>query len=92
MDLAEFQRTIGDTYLGSVSTMYRLLRAGDEVHERRAQATHPARVRPELVARRPNAVWSWDITKLKGPRRGDYGGTFREFPWRDLRVPRWIRA
>ena len=62
----------GGTYLGSVSTMYRLLRTHDEVHERRSQATHPPRVRPELVARRPNAVWSWDITKLKGSRRGDY--------------------
>jgi putative transposase len=60
------------TYLGSVSTMYRLLRGCGEVHERRSQATHPPRVRPELVARGPNAVWSWDITKLKGPRRGDY--------------------
>lgn len=60
------------TYLGSVSTMYRLLRACGEVRERRSQATHPPRVRPELVARGPNIVWSWDITKLKGPRRGDY--------------------
>ncbi|MDP9340665.1 MAG: DDE-type integrase/transposase/recombinase, partial [Actinomycetota bacterium] len=60
------------TYLGSVSTMYRLLRAHEEVHERRSQAVHPARVRPELQARGPNAVWSWDITKLKGPRRGEY--------------------
>ena len=59
-------------YLASVSTMYRLLRDVGEVRERRAQATHPPRVRPELVARRPNAVWSWDITKLKGPSRGVY--------------------
>jgi putative transposase len=60
------------TYLGSVSTMYRLLRACGQVQERRPQASHPTRVRPELLARGPNAVWSWDITKLKGPRRGDY--------------------
>lgn len=60
------------TYLASVSTMYRLLRDVGEVRERRAQATYPPRVRPELVARRPNAVWSWDITKLKGPGRGMY--------------------
>jgi putative transposase len=60
------------TYLASVSTYYRLLRAAGEVHERRRQATHPPRVRPELVARRPLVVWSWDITKLKGPRRGEY--------------------
>jgi len=60
------------TYLASVSTYYRLLRANGEVRERRRQATHPPRVRPELVARTPLIVWSWDITKLKGPRRGEY--------------------
>jgi putative transposase len=60
------------TYLASVSSFYRLLRSAGEVRERRRQATHPARVRPELVARRPLVVWSWDITKLKGPRRGEY--------------------
>ena len=59
-------------YLASVSTYYRLLRAAGETRERRRQATHPPRVRPELVARRPLVVWSWDITKLKGPRRGEY--------------------
>lgn len=59
-------------YLGSVSTMYRLLRAAGPVRERRAQATHPARVRPELVADGPDQVWSWDITKLKGEVRGLY--------------------
>jgi putative transposase len=59
-------------YLGSVSTMYRVLRADGQVRERRAQASHPARVRPELVADAPDRVWSWDITKLKGPTRGVY--------------------
>jgi putative transposase len=60
------------TYLASVSTYDRLLRVTGEVHERRRQATHPPRVRPELVARCPLVVWSWDITKLKGPKRGEY--------------------
>jgi putative transposase len=59
-------------YLASVSSYYRLLRAHGEVRERRRQATHPPRARPELVARKPLTVWSWDITKLKGPRRGEY--------------------
>jgi transposase InsO family protein len=57
-------------YLASVSTMYRVLRAEGQVRERRAQAAHPPRVRPELVATGPSQVWSWDITKLKGPWRG----------------------
>lgn len=60
------------TYLASESTFYRLLRANDGTRERRRQATHPPRTRPELAAHGPLAVWSWDITKLKGPRRGDY--------------------
>jgi putative transposase len=57
------------TYLGSVSTFYRILRAGGEVRERRRQATHPARVKPELQADSPNQVWSWDISKLRGPAK-----------------------
>lgn len=57
-------------YLGSISTMYRVLRAGGEVRERRAQAAHPPRARPELMADRANMCWSWDITKLRGPDKG----------------------
>ena len=57
-------------YLGSISTMYRVLRTGGEVRERRAQAAHPTRARPELMADRPNMCWSWDITKLRGPDKG----------------------
>jgi putative transposase len=59
-----------DCYLCSISTMYRTLRATGEVHERRAQAAHPSRARPELMASAPNQCWSWDITKLRGPDKG----------------------
>src|SRR6202008_535587 len=51
------------------STFYRLLRQAGERRERRRQATHPATVKPELVAYQPNSVWSWDITKLRGPAK-----------------------
>jgi transposase InsO family protein len=57
-------------YWCSVSTMYRIARAAGQVRERRRLATHPARVRPELLARGPSQVWSWDITALKGPVKG----------------------
>lgn len=57
------------TYLASVSTMYRLLRARHQVRERRAQARRPPQVKPELVADAPNQVWSWDITRLPGPHK-----------------------
>ncbi len=54
-------------YLGSVRTMYRLLAAAGRSQERRNQRIHPAYAKPELLALQPNQVWSWDITKLKGP-------------------------
>ena len=57
------------TYLGSISTMYRLLRSEHQVRERRRQARRPALVKPELMATAPNQVWSWDITKLRGPHK-----------------------
>ena len=56
-------------YLGSISTMYRLLRAEHQVRERRRQARRPALIKPELMATGANQVWSWDITKLRGPHK-----------------------
>ncbi len=60
------------SYLASVPTMYRILRSVDEVRERRRVATHPPTLKPELVAWRPNMVWSWDISKLLGPYKWTY--------------------
>lgn len=57
-------------YWCSQSTMYRILAEAGLCGERRRQATHPPRAIPELVAEAPNAVWSWDITKMRGPSRG----------------------
>ncbi|QTI87240.1 hypothetical protein AS97_39805 [Streptomyces sp. AgN23] len=59
-------------YWCSPSTMYRILRAAGQNGERRRQATHPAKVKPELVADGPSQVWSWDITKLRGPGKSDW--------------------
>src|SRR5207244_9848614 len=53
-------------YLASERTMYRLLAANGELRERRDQLAHPAYQRPELLAERPNELWSWDISKLLG--------------------------
>jgi putative transposase len=55
------------TYHCSARTMYRVLAAQAEVCERRAQRRHPVYAAPELLATAPNQLWSWDITKLKGP-------------------------
>ncbi len=59
-------------YLCSERTMYRVLAAHAEVRERRAQLRHPVYAAPELLARRPNELWSWDITKLLGPAKWTY--------------------
>ena len=59
-------------YLCSIRTMYRVLRAHDEVRERRRQLRHPVYQKPELLAEAPNQIWSWDITKLMGPAKWSY--------------------
>jgi len=61
-----------ERYLCSISTMYRILAQHAEVRERRNQLRHPAYHKPELLATGPNQVWSWDITKLRGPSKGVY--------------------
>lgn len=69
------------TYLCSVSTMYRLLRQNNQVRERRNQRRHPTYTKPELLATGPNQLWSWDtlaparsagVTKLRGPQTWQY--------------------
>jgi putative transposase len=60
------------TYLCSERTMYRILDKHQEIKERRNQRKHPQYKKPELLATGPNEVWSWDITKLKGPVKWTY--------------------
>jgi putative transposase len=52
--------------------MYRILAEHEQVRERRNQLRHPTYSKPELLATGPNQLWSWDITKLKGPRKWTY--------------------
>ena len=59
-------------YLASVRTIYRILATNHEVKERRKQVSRPHYQKPELLATGPNQVWSWDITKLKGPQKWTY--------------------
>jgi putative transposase len=59
-------------YLCSERTMYRILAEHHQVRERRDQLRHPHYAAPELLASRPNEVWSWDITKLLGPAKWTY--------------------
>jgi len=71
---AQIHATLLDegTYLCSPRTMYRLLEAAGEIKERRDQVRRPHYAAPELLATRPNEVWSWDITKLLGPVKWTY--------------------
>jgi putative transposase len=60
------------TYHCSTRTMYRVLERHGQLRERRDQLRHPPATKPELLATGPNQVWSWDITKLKGPAKWVY--------------------
>ena len=79
-------------YLCSVPTMYRILRAEGEVTERRRQASHPSATKPELLATRPNAVWSWDITKLLGPVKWTWFYLYTIIDIYSRYVPGWLLA
>ena len=59
-------------YHCSIRSMYRILNDHNEVRERRRQLSHPVYQKPELLAEKPNEVWSWDITKLMGPAKWSY--------------------
>ena len=61
-----------EKYLCSIRTMYRILEEEGELKERRNQLIRPHYTKPELLARAPNEVWSWDITKLKGTQKWTY--------------------
>jgi putative transposase len=71
---AEVYATLLDDgrYLCSERTLYRVLAENAEVRERRDQLRHPSYAAPQLLATRPNEVWSWDITKLLGPTKWTY--------------------
>jgi len=71
---AETYATLLDegVYICSIRSMYRILAAQGEVLERRRQRRHPVYAKPELLAEAPNMVWSWDITKLRGPVTWSY--------------------
>jgi putative transposase len=80
------------TYLASERTMYRILAAQGESRERRAQLRHPAYAVPELLATGPNQLWSWDITKLKGPVKWTSYSLYVLLDVYSRYVPGWMLA
>jgi len=79
-------------YLCSWSTMYRILNEHQEVRERRDQLRHPNYTKPELLATGPNQLWSWDITKLKGPAKWTYYYLYTILDVFSRYVPGWLIA
>jgi len=79
-------------YLCSWRTMYRILDDHKEVKERRNQLCHPNYAKPELLATGPNQLWSWDITKLKGPAKWTYYYLYTILDVFSRYVPGWLIA
>ena len=79
-------------YLCSWRTMYRILNEHQEVRERRDQLRHPNYAKPELLATGPNQLWSWDITKLKGPAKWTYYYLYTILDVFSRYVPGWLIA
>jgi len=79
-------------YLCSWRTMYRILDDHKEVKERRNQLCHPTYTKPELLATGPNQLWSWDITKLKGPAKWTYYYLYTFLDVYSRYVPGWLIA
>lgn len=76
----------------SERSMYRILAAHKEVRERRDQLKHPPYAVPELLATARNQLWSWDITKLKGPRKWTYYYLYVVMDVFSRYVPGWMVA
>jgi len=91
---AEICATLIDenTYYCSERTMYRILSSHGETKERRNQRRHPVYKKPELLATGPNQVWSWDITKLKGPVKWTYYYLYVILDIYSRYVPGWLLA
>lgn len=59
-------------YIASERTMYRILAANNEIKDRRRLRKHASYKRPELLATGPKQLWTWDITRLRGPNKLEY--------------------
>jgi putative transposase len=79
-------------YHCSWRTMYRILDEHTEVRERRNQLRHPTYRRPELLATGPKQLWSWDITKLRGPVKGQFYYLYVILDVFSRYIPGWLIA
>jgi len=79
-------------YLCSPSSMYRILKVEDLVRERRAQRRHPHYAKPMLMAEAIHQVWSWDITKLRGPAKHLFYNAYVAVDLFSRFIPGWMIA
>lgn len=79
-------------YLASPRTFYRLLMQAGETRERRHQRPANPQPMPSLTARRPNEVWSWDISKLAGPVAGIFYALYVIIDLYSRFAVRWLLA
>jgi putative transposase len=79
-------------YWCSMSSMYRIARCAGQSRERRRLARHPAKNKPELLADGPSQVWTWDITKLRGPSKGVWFHLYVVIDIYSRYTPAWIVA
>ena len=79
-------------YSCSWRTMYRILKQDAATRERRAQRRRPAYTAPELLATGPNQVWSWDITKLRGPMPGVWYNLYVVLDIFSRKIVGWLLA
>jgi putative transposase len=58
--------------IGHAATMYRVLKAEKQLSHR-SRSAEPRVSKPvQRVATKPRQVWSWDITYLRAPVRGQF--------------------
>ena len=75
----------------SERTMYRILASRGMTKQRRQSEPRHYK-KPELLATRPNELWSWDITKLKGPRKWTYYYLYKIIDVYSRNVVGWMVA
>ena len=76
-------------YVASESTFYRILR--DLEQNKHREASKPRKNKPPkaLTATGPNQVWSWDITYLPSPVRGQYWYLYLIMDIYDRKIVGW---
>jgi len=92
LSVQEIYATLWDegVWLCSLRTLQRLLAGEGELRERRAITRHPTYRKPELLARHPNEIWSWDITKIRGPQKGTWYQLYVVIDIFSRRVVGWL--